>query len=402
MDNPFLCLSRLNLPLQVDICQRIHCAALRFAARGGDPEKVPQPTLLKAITQQSRFQGPEAFLSHPATLEQRFDGVTLAVYQAVEALYCSRLERSIPMVYRIISKMAEQAQIPPINYEAIWAICLFLAGRHQESTECRVEVSGTTWQLVQLKPEVRLQKAANGGVYRPTLLCLVETQSSRVLAFRVTEETRRQEAIGLAIYEAITAGRKPAPFVPTALVWSLPARLITELELPQITREVLSLLGIELETKSMTTQVVQVLQQGWDRDLAGRVLPERDFELIFDHHLGYFHHYSPRETQKDLEREFTYRVGYNQDPAWQFPKLRGLLAKREGLISAEGDIEDGRLHYEDPLLHYWPGCPVTLRRSAYGEATAWVYLEGEILCQAIARELRRTDGTYRLNRPKGE
>lgn len=401
MNNPFLCTSRLNLPLQEDICQRIHWTALHFAARGIAPAAIPDPALLKAVIQQSRFQGAEAFLLHPATIEQVFYGVTLAVYQVVEALYCSRLGRSIQMVYQIVARMAEQAQVPPISYEAIWAICLFLTERRRESIDCTVESLDTTWQLVPLKPQVHLQKATFDGVYQPILLCIVETHLARVIAFRVTEETQLQEATSLVIYDALTTGRKPAQLVPTGLVWSLPARLMTELELPQVTKDVLSQLGIKIELRPVITQLVQALQNGWDRDLAGRILPKRDFELIFDHYLGHFHRYSPKETQQDLERAFTYRVGYNRDPAWQFPPLRPLLPAREGMISPEGGIEHDQLHYEDPLLSYWPGCQVTLRRSEYGEAAVWVYIDGDILCQAMAHELRRADGTYRLNRPQG-
>jgi len=49
----------------------------------------------------------------------------------------------------------------------------------------------------------------------------------------------------------------------------------------------------------------------------------------------------------------------------------------------------------------FPGTPVTLRCSEQSEAIAWIYLNGEILCEAKARELRRPDGTYRARLPRG-
>jgi hypothetical protein len=51
------------------------------------------------------------------------------------------------------------------------------------------------------------------------------------------------------------------------------------------------------------------------------------------------------------------------------------------------------------LLEYWAGAPVTFRRSEHMEALIWVYLDGDLLSQAMARELQRRDGSYRLNRP---
>ena len=81
------------------------------------------------------------------------------------------------------------------------------------------------------------------------------------------------------------------------------------------------------------------------------------------------------------------------------PALRQLLPVHPGTIDADGAVEFDGLHYEDDLLKYWPGHRVQLRRSEQAEATAWVYLDGEVLCQAMARELRRKDGTHRPNRP---
>lgn len=53
------------------------------------------------------------------------------------------------------------------------------------------------------------------------------------------------------------------------------------------------------------------------------------------------------------------------------------------------------------LLTLFPNTPVTLRQSEHSEATTWIYLDGETLCEAKARELRRPDGTYRTRLPRG-
>src|SRR5258708_455384 len=75
--------------------------------------------------------------------------------------------------------------------------------------------------------------------------------------------------------------------------------------------------------------------------------------------------------------------------------LRAFLPQHPSAITAEGTVPFDGLHYTHELLLYWPGSPVTLCRSPYAEATAWIYLGEEILCQAQAQELRRHDGSYR-------
>jgi len=88
-------------------------------------------------------------------------------------------------------------------------------------------------------------------------------------------------------------------------------------------------------------------------------------------------------------------IGYNRDPAWQMPALRVLLPAYEGVVDAHGEVECEGMHYAADLLSLFCHQPVALRLSQHSEATAWVYLDGEILCEAKARELRRKDDTYR-------
>ncbi len=122
--------------------------------------------------------------------------------------------------------------------------------------------------------------------------------------------------------------------------------------------------------------------------------------MLFDNYLHKAHGYGPLRMQEQQARDWANLIGYNRDPAWQFPALRCFLPSHNGIIGPDGTVEYDGLHYADELLSYWPGHPVTLRRSESSEAMAWVYLDGEVLCQAMARELRRQDGSYRPNRPR--
>lgn len=65
------------------------------------------------------------------------------------------------------------------------------------------------------------------------------------------------------------------------------------------------------------------------------------------------------------------------------------------MIDQDGEVAFDGLHYVDQVLSYWAGSPVEVRRSEQIEAVLWVYLQGEILCLARARELARRDGSYR-------
>jgi hypothetical protein len=79
---------------------------------------------------------------------------------------------------------------------------------------------------------------------------------------------------------------------------------------------------------------------------------------------------------------------------------RSFLPLHNGMISHDGAVPFDGLHYTDELLLHWAGSSVTFRRSEQTEALIWVYLQDSVLCQAMARELRRRDGSYRPQRPE--
>ena len=138
--NPFVDQSPLNAPLQQELCQRIQYEAWSKAARQPD-KATPFPQSLDAAQLRSQRQrlGRASLLVHPADIDWMFAGVTLAVYQAIEHLYCSRHERSILMVWRLVNAMARHAGVPPLAYEAVWSICLFLQERHLQATALLLE-----------------------------------------------------------------------------------------------------------------------------------------------------------------------------------------------------------------------------------------------------------------------
>ncbi|MBN1995084.1 MAG: Mu transposase C-terminal domain-containing protein [Anaerolineae bacterium] len=71
-----------------------------------------------------------------------------------------------------------------------------------------------------------------------------------------------------------------------------------------------------------------------------------------------------------------------------------LLPEYDATISTKGEVVFEGLHFTDPLLKYWPKHQVTLRRSLHTEGTAWIYLDGEILCEAKAKGFRKRETLY--------
>jgi hypothetical protein len=387
----------LNEPLRQDLCQRIHCAALGAAARGWQPDAIPVSVSLVQLQQQVGLYGVAACLAHPADVEAIFNGVTLRIYQTIETLYCDRLNRSIRRVWQILRAMTDRAGLPPVGYEAVWAICLYLENRRVLTCRPTLRHSDNAWWLVKLVPHVHLRNKT-GVPYPAAVVCILD--AVRVLAFRMAPEESCDTQVSLALYDAIVSQRQPSMDGTGGLAWHLPRRLVSETDLSGLCRDACATLRIQAETASTDSPLVRSLHSNWARDLSDRPLREEQFTALFDNYLCKQHGYGPLTAQRPRDRAFAHRIGYSRDPAWQLPALRELLPLQHSVIAEDGAVEYDGLHYADALLAHWIGRPVTLRRSESAEAVAWVYLDDEILCQAVARELKRRDGSYRPNRPR--
>jgi hypothetical protein len=341
-------------------------------------------------------------LRHPAEIEQVFAGVTLAVYRTIEHFYCSRLGRSIGTVWDILQRQAQANNTLPISYEAVWAMCIYLAERRVAETTVTLERQDTTWIVTQLHPNVMLQDDF-GEPYHPYIVCVIETPTDRVLAFRLGKTSACAATISFALYDAFATQRQPGTITDAVagLHWTLPATIATDqLVLPDDCIQVCVDLSISVMQLANSPSILTDLRSNWDRDLANRVLEPHHFRLIFDTHLRRIHGYGPHTVEQQTAHNHAHLTGYNRNPAWQFPALRRLLPAQSGIIAADGSVECDGLHFEDDLLTYWVGQQVLVRRSLQSDAAAYVYVDDEILCLAMARELRRTDGSYRTRLPE--
>lgn len=118
--NPFLDTSSPPIAIDLEDCQRIHYAAMRAATNGVRALSLPVSVPLAALRERARLDGPDSYFLHPAEIERLFAESTLALFRTVRFLYCSRLGRSIRMVWRILEAMANEAGVAAPSYEAIW------------------------------------------------------------------------------------------------------------------------------------------------------------------------------------------------------------------------------------------------------------------------------------------
>src|SRR5207245_112250 len=98
----------LNTPLTMEMYQRIHATALQRSIRGLHLHAVPNHIDVEQLKQLAFHIGFDECLLHPSDAECIFAGVTLETYQTIQELYCSRLGRSIAMVYRILQMRCRQ------------------------------------------------------------------------------------------------------------------------------------------------------------------------------------------------------------------------------------------------------------------------------------------------------
>jgi hypothetical protein len=384
----------LDAPLTMEMYQRVHAAALQRAMRGLHLHAVPGHIDIEQLKQLVARIGSDGCLIHPSAVERIFAGVTLMTYQTIRELYCSRLGRSIGMVYRILQVLCQQESLPVPTYEAVWAICLYLEKRRRESVDVSVARTTGAWWIGRLSPAVRIP-VEKDAFYLPGIVCILDTQTQHILAFRIAPLDSLAESIPLALYDAITAGRQPHPFALAGLLWQLPGRIITEETLSSECSTTCRRMGIQVETTACTQPLLEALRDTWATGLEGRILPRSRCAAILDSFLDRIHGYGPMREGERREAAFAHAQGYNQDPAALFPLLRALLPERKGTITVDGLVIDGYLRYADQLLRPWPCTQVTLRHSAHSTNIAWIFLEGEILCQARGLRQMRDEGRRR-------
>jgi hypothetical protein len=398
--NPFCDVSAFNKPLKAETCQQIRVNALRRVTRNPKAYALPPGISVDGLREQARRFGQQVFLAHPQDIERLFKGVTFSVYRAIESLYCSRLGRTYETVNLILRHMALEAGVSPVETEAVWAICMHLEELRVQRSAVTVERPSSIWRLVHLALSNASERSDVHACRETQLLAalIIDTDTTRVLAIRAEEGRGELELSSLALYDAMAFERYPQPLGACGLRWRIPARLIVEGTLPENCQVGCRILGIVIECISHEMPLINELREAWSNEQQRREIARERRVLVFESLLKQVFGMSPMRTREEHEHDFGRLVGYSQDPAQVFPALRAFLPEHSAVIDEGGVVVFDGLHYTEDLLSYWIGSRVTVKRSEHTEAVLWVYLEGKILCQAMARELARRDGSYRSTR----
>lgn len=394
-ENPFAVPHQQEVFLALEHYQSIHYHALRTAARGAFLHALPASLNMTDLKADADLFGPDVYLRHPDEIRLLFAGIHRAVFETVQALYCSRLGRSVRIVWQILCAMANAADIPFPSYEAIWALCLYVEEARRRQTAVAVERGAETWCIAILSPDISVARKHTLSRERWSLVCCADLAREHVLAFRCVSETDVENQLSTILYDSIVAQRQPGSSLPTGLCWHIPKHILIEAPIPQECQTFCQQIGMTIECVSKVPSLFIAIQEAWDKELVGQVIEAQHYALLFDTLLQKMQGYGPQRTQRERERDYHRLIGYSADPAWQFPLLRILLASYPATITEEGVITFNGLHYTHSLLRYCPGTSVMLRLPVETEARVWVFVQNEILCQAYAQELRRRDGSYR-------
>ena len=394
-ENPFAVPHQQEVFLALEHYQFIHYHALRTAARGAFLHALPASLNMTDLKADADVFGPDVYLRHPDEIRLLFAGIHRAVFETVQALYCSRFGRSMGIVWKILCMMANAAHIPPPSYEAIWSLCLSVEEARRTHIAVGVERGAETWCIAILSPDISVTQKYTVKRERWSLVCCMDLVTEQILAFRCVSEADLGHQLSGVLYDALVAQRRPGSSLSTGLRWHIPKQIVMKAPIPQECQTFCQQIGVTIERMSRVPSLFIAIQEAWDKKLAGQVIEAQYYALLFDTLLQKMQGYGPQRTQRERERDYHRLIGYTADPAWQFPLLRILLVSYPATITEEGVITFNGLQYTHSLLHYWRGTSVILRVPVETEARLWVFVENEILCQVYAQELRRGDGSYR-------
>ncbi len=342
------------------------------------------------------FLGSGAYLMLGIDIEEIYQGITLKEFTTIVDLFCSTLELSAKTVFDLISKTYNATQSSPLCYMAIWTICQNLLGLRSQSLEISQSLDQPDWWLIGARIPIKLLE--NETFYQLTLIAILDSLDELVIAYRAAAPHSLSSSIKLAFYDAIASRREPSDTANHGIVWKLPERIISSIELPIDIENIFRRWGVEITYSVPQSSAVSLISSNWSKDLPIRKLLNSQFNRVFENYLANLLGDSPGRNQARRNYKYRHSSGYQLDPAQIVSDLRNLLPYNPAHISESGVVERNQYHYENNYLIHWAGRDVKIRCSENTDATIWVYLDDEILCQAQARELRRQDGSYRTFR----
>lgn len=398
MDSSSLSQSILNLHLSIEQCQSIQLQACKALVKGiVSQSPIPDSFRQEDFLQRVHYFGYDSLLMHPSDIQNIFAGVTTEIYKTITALYCDPIGRSIATIHFILSAMCKKSDKAPVSYEAVWLICLYLERLYERKAVVEQVTTDQTW-YIQACPIGPSSKSDEGDKPKTRLILVIREADTTVLSFIVNSWGTTKQCVLSALYKALVNQRKPAARETAGILIHVPAKICIEPELLSIEQCGFYSAPFQFQNTSSPTNIVSLLADislVWSQSV--QINDTNHFTRLFDTYLFKAFGLSPERTRLAQVRRWGHLKGFDTDPAVLWPLLRNLLPKQPANIQQDVIAWNG-LHYEHPLLSYWPEKPVFIRISPEVESRCWVYFDDEVVCEARARELKRKDGSYRDNR----
>jgi hypothetical protein len=370
--------------LSAEICQQIYYGAIRNAMQSGLGKTYPHANSWDHMMSAVRTLGPSVLIMHPAEIASIFEGVGISIFLLIESLFCSRADRTISMVTQIVNQHQKSMNLPTISELAVWAICLYLLPKHNETIGVSKEYQ-SKWLVEVLDWQIYVTSSTM-ELYQPSAVAVVDIDKNRVISLVICRSKEISNAIALAVLNAVISQRSPSKDGFAGLVWCLPQKVISNIDLDLKVNRFFKDVDIDFVRAEEHSSIVSEIQGVWEKDLRNREITEIKFSLILDNFLYRKFGYSPLIQQRDLKRDYVRRIGYSRDPLWQFPQLRMLLERKPVQVGGDATVRFGVRQYRNELLAYWANKNVEILVSPPQPRFAWVYdLGGEVICQASAR-----------------
>lgn len=382
LNNPFLHSSFLaDYPMTSRYSQMVYFFAMRDSQAESpyvfDTDGVPFSSPIEVAENGS------VFLTQQAQIEALFQGVTVAVYDAILHLYLSSVGRSYKIVHTVLCRMAAAADAEAPSLQAVWAICQNATPKYRQKFKPTVVFGESAWRITTTTVSIT-------AVYKPEvsvseMVAVVIWDGSAIVGAGLVRQAHLATEVSIILYEAIAVNRVPDPYSQRGILWRLPYLIQSPESIMNAIEPACRQSGMQValvsEGDTVLERIMAQLHHDWTQNMPTKAKSYEDWRLIFDTYLQRTHGYGPAsqfDHQQDNWRNHPY---LSQDAGSLFPELRWLLPSYPVVIHDDGVFYHDGIRYVNPLLTYWKNETLLFRPSPFFFQRGWIYAEDEVICE---------------------